>query len=44
MMPKRQGKVREFSVSWVKLDQKTIKLFHGAGLKTVVSRHSFIED
>ena len=40
--PESQGKVREFSISQGKLDQKIILLFYGESLKTVVSRHSFV--
>ena len=44
ILPKSQGKVREFCMSQGKLDQKIKKIFYEKSLKSVVSRNTFIED
>ena len=40
----KSGNVSILPESQGKLDQKIIKLFYGASLKTVVSRHCFVKD
>ena len=43
-LPKSQVIFYQSEKSQGKLDQKIIKLFYRESLKTIVSRHSFVED
>ena len=44
ILPKSQGILYESGKSQGKLDQKIKKIFYGESLKSVLSRHIFIED